>query len=704
MKILLKIVFAIVGLALLSVAGAAVYLAYFFDANSYKQEIIEAAESATGRNLKIPGDINLELWPPVGLNLGEVELSNAVGFSSAPMVAIKQLSLRVEVLPIITAGEIEVGSITLDGLNLNLARTADGKTNWDDLTQPADKDASAKTADASESSFDPKSLKVGAIHITDAAIIWDDAGKKIQITPLNIHTGEFSLGNAFDLAVDLAVALDEPKMTVAVDLETRILPNIEAQKYQLTDLRGDISAKGEPIPNGEQRVSLNADVTADLSADSLELLLKKLAAAGVEANAEVKVAKLTGEPSYAGKLSIAQFNPKFVMTTLGLEAPVTADSEALKAVALNTRLRGTTNNIQLDALKINLDQSILTGELGVTDFSSQAVVFDLHLDKIDVDRYLPPKSETEEKPKEASSEKVDVNAIEIPAELAGQFNAKGKVGIGQFKVMNVRTNQVKFTLDAVKGRGMKDSLSARLYDGSFKARHEVDLTAKTPRYVLAGAVDAVKIGPLLEDASGEPHVKGTTILNFDLHSRGKTVGDVRQTLGGQLDFNIKDGAVNGFNLGEVLRKGRALRDGKTYTPSGPKTTDFAAMTGTATIRNGRLTNPDLKAAMPAMRLVGNGWVDLYQETLDYLAQPTIVETSKGQGGSDMEDLKNIPIPIRVKGSWADPKVRIEWDRLLKDAAKKKADEAIEKEKDKLREKAKKELNKALPGLGDFFRR
>ena len=100
-----------------------------FDANNYKSEIIEQVEKATGRDFTIDGDINLSIFPWVGLQVNDVALGNDKAFKAAQFASIKQLDIRVNVLPLIKQ-EVEVNTIRLHGLDVSLEVAKDKSNNW----------------------------------------------------------------------------------------------------------------------------------------------------------------------------------------------------------------------------------------------------------------------------------------------------------------------------------------------------------------------------------------------------------------------------------------------------------------------------------------------------------------------------------------------------------------------------------------------
>ena len=77
------------------------------------------------------------------------------------------------------------------------------------------------------------------------------------------------------------------------------------------------------------------------------------------------------------------------MEALGQPVPVTADANVLTAVAVQADLKGSRNAVSLAPL-VKLDESNVTGSFSVSDVSRGALRFDLTMDQIDADRYLPP--------------------------------------------------------------------------------------------------------------------------------------------------------------------------------------------------------------------------------------------------------------------------------------------------------------------------
>ena len=132
MKKTLKIILYTIGILVLLVVAAAVAAMLLINPNDYKDDIVKVVHDKTGRELQLKGDIKLSLFPWLGLELGQTSLGNAPGFGTKPMASIDKVDVKLKLLPLLRK-QVEVDTVVLDGLNLNLRRNKVGVTNWDDL-------------------------------------------------------------------------------------------------------------------------------------------------------------------------------------------------------------------------------------------------------------------------------------------------------------------------------------------------------------------------------------------------------------------------------------------------------------------------------------------------------------------------------------------------------------------------------------------
>jgi len=191
LKYLVVTVLTIVVLAILTLVGVAL----FVNPNHFKTQIANAVDKITGRQLTINGNIRWSFFPWLGLGVQDVSLSNASDFGQTPFATLGEVDVSVKFLPLLH-GAIEVGTVKLTNLQINLVRQARGKTNWDDLlthtatgTMPVASQANIPAQgptvnNQSVVQVKPKNTQfiINQVIINNAVIHWQDAKKQVQKT------------------------------------------------------------------------------------------------------------------------------------------------------------------------------------------------------------------------------------------------------------------------------------------------------------------------------------------------------------------------------------------------------------------------------------------------------------------------------------------------------------------------------------------
>lgn len=737
----LKIVLVVIGAALFLIVAAAVALPLLFDPNSFRGRIEAAVGEETGRKLTV-GNIDLHVFPWLQVGVADAKLGNAQGFGDENFAEVRELSVGVKLLPLLFDRQVQVSSVKLDGLRLNLAVNKEGVSNWQDLVD-RQKQQEEKPAEQPQDGegIRMEDIDISGIDIHDAAIRYSDAqaGKAYRVEALNLQTGALSAGEPFDVELSLTALSDAPQAAADLTLKARVEPDLEAEKIAVKDARlGFKSKTGEPAIAAEGE--LGAQILADLAAQvfAVDSLTFDATAAGKGVPGGKLAAKLTGAlrydqkngtmsfdngalqlanavvnaqikgeglntdaPQLSGPISIAQFSPRELIKQLGI-ALETADANALSATSLTAEYRGSFKSAALRDLQLKLDDTTVQGDLAITDFASQALEFALKADAIDVDRYLPPKKEGEAK--QDAQGGGDINDIKLPTEALDRLNANGTLDIGRMTVNGIKLADVRLKLGGSGKAARTQDLSARLYGGtvSLNNRYAAD---GAPTFALKTDLNSLNAAPFLQDLLGKDYVSGLGNVQLDLTSRGATVGELRKALNGTVAVKVENGAVKGFNLGQILRQGQAMLSGPAApTESAPLETDFAALTASGTIANGVLSTNDLAAASPAFRLAGSGQIDLANETIRFTAKPTVVETTKGQGGKGLDRLKGLTVPIEISGDLFSPKYKLDVEDVLKDKAKEQLKNQLAKELDLPRNQATDQQlkEKAAERLGDLL--
>ncbi len=245
MKRILRYLVTGVFVAILFLVATVVIFLALFDANAYKQDMSDLVREHSGRDLQFHGDVELTIYPALGMKLGAMSFSNAPGFGAQPMVKVKQASISVDVASLVRLAP-EIEKLVLRDLEVNLVKNKAGVTNWDDLLQKA---AAASTGPAApESAGQPSAQPAaetefeikgafGGLDIRNIRLSWTDkqAGEKYQVTDLDISTGRIVPNKAFPMTLHLEASAGKG-VDISFDFKSSVEYLIEQQRLTLSQM------------------------------------------------------------------------------------------------------------------------------------------------------------------------------------------------------------------------------------------------------------------------------------------------------------------------------------------------------------------------------------------------------------------------------------------------------------------------------------
>jgi AsmA protein len=660
----------VIGLVLLVVA-----VVLLFDPNNFRGRISAEVEGTYHRKLEI-GDIRLSLFPTLGAHIKDLKLDNAQGFGAEPMARVGEAEVGVRILPLLFDQRAEISSITLKDLRLQLQRNAEGRSNWDDFTNPPGKQPPAPAKPGQPPAPQPPhrtaggALQIGSIDIDNANISYVDqqAKKSYAVSRFRLSTGAIKDDKPFDFKLAFSAALADPAVNADVQVSAR-LGYAEASKVLvMQNLEAVVDAAGAGVPGGKQNLKLQASVYVDGGKGSFKLDDGRLSLANLAVALKLDGSGLDGgdDGRINGTLAVASFDPRETFKALGITPPVTADAAALKQASFNANIHATRQHPRLDNIVLKLDQSTLSGSAGL---NGEVAEFVLKLDQIDADRYLPPPQKRNPVASSAGGGSAgEGDNAPLPLNKLDGFSASGSVDIGKLKLKNLSLAGVQLKLAADKGAQKTLALTAALYGGTLSSSTRLGPGAR-PALAQALKLSSINAGPLLQDFMGKDYVSGNGNVALDVTSTGNTMGEIKRALNGSASVALQNGAVKGFNLAQLIRQGQSLYQGQSPEQSSAgQQTDFSTLSASGKIANGVLHSDDLAGASPLLRLTGAGQVDLVNSTLDYTVKPIVVNTATGQGGKELASLQGIVIPVHVYGPFAAPKYRLDVGEALKQEA------------------------------------
>ena len=697
MRTVLKTLLWLAGLVVVLVALAAVVVPLYVDPNDFKGTIERQLESRLGRRVSIQGDIGLSVFPWLGLEVGRVTLGNPPGFAQEAFASLEGAEVRVKVLPLMRR-EIEADTVAVRGLDLRLVRDRAGRANWDGLLAPSRPKESTEPAAPQDSGPTVAALTVGGLDLRDTRIAWTDeaTGRQASLEDLDLKTGAILPGQPISVDLSVRVRSAAPAVEAEIDLEGHVDAFPERAVYRMRDVDLEGRVQGPTLPAGGLDLTARGQLELDLAQKTVKAVPLVVSALGVEGELAVVVEDIMGQVRYSTSIDTREADLRALLERLGISPPETADRNALTRVTLGTRVSGSAGSATFRPLVLRIDDSRLEGHLEVLSFAGPSARFELQIDQLDLDRYLPPERASPPDPAataEASPPSsgpvaggpaaASVAVAGVPVELLRGLDLEGQVRVDGLKVANLRAIDVGLTL---KGRGgvlTLDPAEATLYQGSYRGRSRLDVRGDEPRIALEEQLSRVQTEPLLKDLLGQGRLRGVADVTTRLELSGRDRAAMRQSLTGDGRFSVREGAIEGVDLARLIRQARAVFEGRPPpAEAGPAETAFTEIRGTVQIADGVARSEDLQGSSPLLRVEGTGTADLVREELDAQLTAHVVGAPQDPAGGDLTGLQGLAVPVAVNGPFEKLSYKVQLDEVLKDQAtedlRQKAEEAIDK--------------------------
>ncbi len=689
-----KIIYILLGLALAAVVAIAA-LVSLIDPNQFKPQLVEQVRKSTGRELVIQGDIGWRFWPSLGLSLEKVALRNPAGFAEPDLVRFEQGEASVGLLPLLSH-RLEIGKVTLSGAHLFIQTKADGSSNLRDLLQasadPKEEAASepAATTPPAASDKQPWQISLQGVELQQAsALLQDDRnGTVSRLEQLDLNLGQL----AVDQWVPVTLAAKGAQGELAFDLKgsAQLKLASDASRSELKDvaLAGSLSEPTQRL----DAFTLKADRLALGEWSSLSLSLS-----GAQGAADKPTLAGTLEGTLKARLD--ENRQLLEISDAVLAAKLSGD--ALPHPQMQLKLAGFARaeldkqSVALSNLVLGADDALLSGSGAVRLGAVPKVDFDLKGDKLDLDAWLGQSA----KAAPAAATSGAAASAGAPAQTAAQalstvepdltalkaVDLSGRLQLGSLRLKGLDLSAVDLQLALAGGQLTLKQFSAGVAGGKVTASGVLDARQQPARYQVHKRVQGVDVRPLLQTLAQTDLLEGKGDLEVEAQGSGLSEQALRSRMQGKVNLKLSDGALHGINLAEMIREARATLTGKGADQvKEVRKTDFSALTASFQIANGIARSDDIQLFAPALRVKGQGQTALVPETLDFLFLTSVVESSKGQGGKTVDELKDITIPVRIGGHWQAPSYKLDVkellsnNKVLEEKARKEAERGLKK--------------------------
>jgi len=594
MKTWVKVLGGVVVVAIAVVVGGVAVL-MSLDFNDYKDVIAEKAKEATGRELKIAGNLDLKISLNPSIEVAGVSFANAKWGSRPEMVTIKRFAAEVALMPLLS-GQVTVNRVVLEGVDLIAEKNKQGQANWQF-------DGMDKKKEKHEGDGD-----LPAVHKVSV--------RDIKITYLDATTGEkITLGlDRFDAA---AAGADDP-------LKIDVAGAINDQAFSAAGTVGSM----EDIAGGDE-------FPLDLTAKAL----------GVDTTVKGKM-ELDDGLKAALDLSAKIASVPATLTAAAAVVPALKDvaPPPVKAVSLTTKAKVDPTSVLLDALTLDLDGLKMTGRIAAKHGGARpAVDVTLKTDTLDLDALLP-KGEANAAPAQPAKDDGRVFPAD-PLPLDGLKAADANVAFDAktVKVQGTTLGDVKLRLNLSNGRLDISELAAKAFDGTIVGKVSLDASKKAPPVSAKIKVTQLDYNKLLASQGMKDTVSGKADADIDVSGAGGSVRAIMAGLSGKVRVQTKDGRLENNAANIVSNDLMSMFDSDDGKKIVCGVVHYDITKGQAAARAFVLETGGIS-------VVGTGSANLASETLKMRVDPRAKKTSLATA---------VMVPVDITGTFKKPEWAID---------------------------------------------
>ncbi len=618
------------------IIAAVVVIPFAVPVTVYEGRLIALVKQATGRDLKIAGPVKLSVFPALEIDASDVSFANMPDARSPDMVKLKQLQMRLQILPLLH-GSVVVSRLVLVQPLIALEVDRAGHPNWvfgTSAAPPAAPPHAAEKTSSAGGGLDITSLTLGEVRLVDGKITYIDqrAGKAQQLDDINVM-------------------------------------------LSLHDLASPLAADGSAVWRGEK-------VAFALRIDQPRALLS-----GAESQAGINFAaalatldfsgRIAGPPSamLAGHVDLRTHSARQLAKWLG--SPVTYSGGGFGPLAIKGAIATSGPKISISDADLSLDAINAKGSIAIDHAGARPVVTGkLEVGKLDLNPYLSPgtapsvqRPASPSSPAPAPSSVPQTNGNDLafdasPLELA---DLDLGLNVGGITYRKVQIGPSTVGIRVKDGRLTADLSRMALYGGTGRGTVTVNASGAVPSIGLNMTVAQVQIDPLAQAVIGDSRLTGAGNLNIAVSARGRSQRELISTLSGNAALSLANGQIKGVNLpalaasaakierdiirtlditdtlsllahGQITKIGplALVENAAKSLVGGANTSSFATLTATGTITNGLVRNNDLQVKLGGVPMIGAGTVDLRTSVVDYR-----VNVRVGEG---------VAVPIQVSGT------------------------------------------------------
>lgn len=693
---------ALAGIVLLLalITGIVSLAIYLFNANYFKSQIVEYVKTNNQRDLTLEGDLKVAFFPKFGLDAGKMSISQRN--SSKNFASIESAHFQIAWWPLFLK-QLQIEGVTLHGVHANLVRFKDGTTNLDDFFSSEDKPSNI-------------SFEIDSVKLADSSISLQDElhGYYVSMHNLNLETGKLANSTPGDVKATFRLESAKSRIDTKVKLGTHLLFDLPSKHYELANLEAEMEGdfaglnnitmnlqgtiNGDPA-NGKTSIDKlsvsakgkidNRKLDAKLDIPSLKFGKDKLSGSKLAFNtsliqedenlnfsSDVPEFEISGNVL---KSATANFNLdlfKSAQTLQGkLSSPlaINLDARIVELPAISGSLTAThpaiigklaanmsgslAANMDEQSIKLNLktkiDDSNISGQLGMQNFAQPSYTLDMNVDTLNLDRYL------------ATNWAKRLQDDSLPFDLAAlkTLRLRGKFNAADLRLANLKMANARLEFKAEPTTLNVETFAARLYGGNTAGNLSINGDG-IPQVSLKQKLNNIQFNQLLADwTQGEPRLSGKGNVTLELNGNGENMAALRKSISGSASVNLARGNIAGFNVEDNLleNKGKlGIPDARFSTAAKfSENTAFTELKSSFEISNGKALSSDLTLKSPTLGCKGSSEIMLENGALNFNLTTSINASLKRSQHGNIAELKGVTLPMQVNGLYTSPVITLD---------------------------------------------
>lgn len=607
----------VVGVPVVLAATAAI-LVNTIDQQALLNKASAVVKEKQQRDLAFTGPVQLKWFPSIGADLNGVTLSEFQ--STDQFLKADKVSISLALLPLLSS-EVVVDAVQASGVTVNVVKNAEGKFNFDDLSNPEKKDEpQAEPEPTQQAGEQALNFSVDSIALEKVNVTYTDnqTGLQASLNDFSMQSGRIEPGVPTDIALKGNVKANKPQADLNIDLNTRLefglgenlYANFENLKFavlgQLDQQQADVNVQASTLNVNPKTLEVKAqslDAKAkgqlpnvgafDVSLNSPSLELSETVARGEAFNFKADLKQPTRSIKATIDLTGLQGNLKQAVsaalnTTVNLvEGERTVNLKLASPMSLNMK----SQLIELAALTGQLDvkdpalpkkeaSMPLAGRLVVNNTEKTAEL-DLN-SKFEATRFdLKAAVKNFTKPAITAvlnADKLDIDALLPPKKAADSINS-GKpaetakdtpVDLSPLRNLNldITANIGELKVSNLQAQQVKTKAVARggkltisPLDAKLyggSTKGVITADANTQTVTVNQNMTGVQVQPVIKALLDKDMVEGKGNVGINIRTTGNTVNQMKAALDGKVSVSLQDGAIKGINLAERFRNAKSL--------------------------------------------------------------------------------------------------------------------------------------------------